>query len=134
MCVVWDKCTIDLTNNTTSPMTLSSAVTSEGTWDSSPPATIAAGAKVSFAGRSTCGNASDGCAGTIVYSLNNGTLVNIYYYTSYYYGIDNNSVYTPGLQGPMAGSYKFGHNSVDTQGSNGGAGKRATWTLSLDNA
>jgi hypothetical protein len=132
MCVVWDMCTIDLTNNTTSPMTLSTASTSAGTWDTSPPATIAPNSTSSFAGRSTCGNASSGCAGTVAYSLTDGTLVNIEYVTSYYYGIANDSAYTPGFQGPRANMYQNKTNNPVTVGSNGGAGKRVTWTLSID--
>lgn len=135
MCVVWDACEIDITNNTSSPLTLSNSSATTGTWDSSPPSTIAAtGGTGSFQGRSTCGNAADGCAGFAQYSLNDGTLVNINYKTSYYYGIDDNSQYSPGFQGARAGQYTNKTNNPVTSSSNGGAGKRVVWTLSIDYA
>jgi len=133
MCLVWDMCTINFTNNTNSPMTLSSGTTSEGKWDTQPPASIAkSGGTGKSVGASSCGDAVNGTAGDIVYSLNDGTLVNVHFYTSYYYGIGDNSVYTIGFQGAKAAAYTSKTNSVSTTSSNGSAGKRTTWTLSVD--
>ncbi|MGA2146376.1 MAG: hypothetical protein ABSH49_15590 [Bryobacteraceae bacterium] len=133
MALYWDQCQVNITNNTTSPMTYSSSSTSDGFLIDNP-GNIGAGpgATGSFKGSSSSGNASDGCAGTVTYSLTDGTLVNVNYKTSYYYGPSNNSSYTCGFQGPRGNLYTNKTNSVDTQGSNGGAGKRVTWTLSVD--
>jgi hypothetical protein len=131
MCVVWDKCTINITNNTGQAMTFTTAQVSAGTWDSSPPSTIDSGATASFAGRSTCGNASDGCGGSITYTLFDGTTAVLNYVLSYYYGIADNSQYTPGFGGARPQSWQYLVNSHTTDSSNGGAGKRATWNLTI---
>jgi len=95
MALYWDQCQVNITNNTTSPMTYSSSSTSDGFLIDNP-GNIGAGpgATGSFKGSSSSGNASDGCAGTVTYSLTDGTLVNVNYKTSYYYGPSNNSSYT----------------------------------------
>jgi len=132
MCLVWDMCTVNITNNTTSPLTFSGDSISTGTFDTVPPANVASGTAGTFAGRSTCGNASDGTQGQVAYSLNDGTLVNIKWYTSYYYGLGDSSSYTVGFQGAHAAQYTAKANSQVTSESNGGAGKRVVWTLSVD--
>jgi hypothetical protein len=131
MCVVWDKCTFNITNKTGQAMVFTTASTTAGTWDTSPPQTIAAGQTASFAGRSTCGNASDGCGGSVTYTLFDGTTAILSYVLSYFYGIADNSVYTPGLGGARPQSWKW-VSSESTESSNGGAGKRATWDLSIE--
>lgn len=133
MCVVWDQTTVNITNNTTSPLTLSTSNATTGKFDSKPTTTINPnGGTGSFVVNSTCGNASDGCAANASYSLTDGTVLTISAYTSYYYGIDDNSAYNAGFTGSKANHYQNIHNSQDRQSSNGGAGKRVTWTLSVD--
>jgi hypothetical protein len=133
MALYWDQCTVNITNNTKSPLTYSASSTSQGFLIDSP-SNIAAGATGSFKGSSNSGNAADGCAGIVTYSLTDGTLVNVNYVTSYYYGVSDQSKYICGFQGPRANAYANKTNKPDTQSSNGGAGKRVTWTLSVDYA
>lgn len=133
MCVTWDQCTVNITNNTTSPLTLSTSGATYGYFDTKPSRTINAnGGTGSFVVNSTCGNAADGCGADATYSLTDGTTFNISAYTSYYYGIDNNSAYNAGFGGAKGNHYQNTKNSQDQSSSNGGAGKRVIWTLSID--
>ncbi|HJT29064.1 MAG TPA: hypothetical protein VJ784_16750 [Pyrinomonadaceae bacterium] len=135
MAIYWDRCDVTLTNQTKrGPMTFSSQNATTGFIDGSPTASIAAkGGTGGFTGSATSGLLS-GCGGTVVYSLTDGTLVNINYWTAYPYGPADSSTYTVGFQGANANFYKVANNNVQTDHSNGGAGKRVHWTFDVVDA
>lgn len=115
-------------------MTFSSGNATTGFIDGSPTASVAAsGGSGEFTGSSTSGLLS-GCGGVVTYSLTDGTLVNINYWTAYPYGPADSSQYTVGFQGANANFYKIANNDVKTDSSNGGAGKRVTWTFDIVDA
>lgn len=131
MSVTWDKCTVNITNSTGSPMTYSSNSTSEGGIDT--PGNIAAGGTGSFDGYSNWDDAANGCAGVVTFSLNDGTLFLVNYKTSYYYGGADDSKYSAGFQGALANRYKATV-SDSSSSSNGGAGKRVTVSVTAAKA
>ena len=130
MAIYWDRCAVTFTNQTTSPMTFSSENATTGFIDGSPTASVQPNASGTFTGSSVSGLLS-GCGGTVSYSLNDATLVNINYWTAYPYGPADSSSYTVGLQGANANRYVITNSSVSTDSSNGGAGKRVTWTFNV---
>jgi hypothetical protein len=133
MAIYWDRCAVTFTNKTTRPMTFSSGSANTGFIDGTPTASVAPNNTGTFTGSSTSALLT-GCGGTVVYSLNDGTLVNINYWTAYPYGPADSSYYNAGFQGPNANYYTIADSKVNTDSSNGGAGKRVTWTFSVANA
>jgi hypothetical protein len=117
-------------------MTLSEAEATTGFIDGTPTASVEDNAGGTFTGSSTSGLTS-GCAGKVSYSLDDGTgvddgtLVNIRYYTAYPYGPSDNSSYTVGFQGAHANRYQIANEIVQTDPSNGGAGKSVSWTFEI---
>jgi hypothetical protein len=134
MAIYWDRCAVTFTNKTNRPMTFSSDNASTGFIDGAPTASVSpSGGTGTFTGSATSGLLS-GCGGSVVYSLNDGTLVNINYWTAYPYGPADSSQYTVGFEGANANYYKKANENVKTDGSNGGAGKRVTWTFDIVNS
>ncbi len=130
MAIYWDRCAVTFTNKTNRPMTFSEPNVTTGFLDGDPTASVANNESGTFTGSSTSAILS-GCGGKVVYSLNDGTLVNMTYWTAYPYGPADSSYYTCGFQGANANRYKVANNNVKTEGSNGGAGKRVSWTFDV---
>ncbi len=133
MAIYWDRCAVTFTNKTNRPMTRSSATANTGFIDGGVTESVGPNGTGSFTGSSISALLT-GCGGTVVYSLPDGTLVNINYWTAYPYGPADSSYYNAGFQGPNANYYKIADENVKTDSSNGGAGKRVTWTFSVANA
>lgn len=130
MAIYWDRCAVTFNNKSNRPMTFSEANATTGFIDGTPTASVENNGSGTFTGSATSGLLS-GCGGKVVYSLNDGTLVNITYWTAYPYGPADNSYYNVGFQGANANRYKIDNNNVKTDSSNGGAGKRVTWTFDV---
>jgi hypothetical protein len=130
MAIYWDRCAVTFNNKTNRPMTFSEGNASTGFLDGTPTASVPNNGSGTFTGSSTSGLLS-GCGGKVTYSLNDGTLVNMTYWTAYPYGPADNSYYNVGFQGANANRYKVGNNNVKTDSSNGGAGKRVSWTFDI---
>jgi hypothetical protein len=111
-------------------MTFSDGNATTGFLSTDPTANVANGATGTFTGSSTSGLLS-GCGGRVTYSLQDGTLVNVTYWTAYPYGPADNSTYTVGFQGPNASRYAKTNETIKTDSSNGGAGKRVHWTFDV---
>lgn len=111
-------------------MTYSDSNPTTGFIDGTPTDSVANNASGSFTGSSTSGLLS-GCGGKVVYSLNDGTLVNMNYWTAYPYGPADSSTYSCGFQGANANRYKIANNNVKTDQSCGGAGKQVAWTFDI---
>jgi hypothetical protein len=120
-------CTVNITNSTGSPLTYSNQSITHGLFETGP-SSVATSATGGFVAESSWDDASDGCQGTVTYSLTDGTLFIVNYYTSYYYGPADKSAYSGTFQGPLANSYSAKTTS-SSQSSNGGAGKRVTVTI-----
>jgi hypothetical protein len=130
MAIYWDQCEVTFTNRSQRPMTFSDANPTTGFIVNTPTASVQNGATGTFTGSATSGLLS-GCGGKVTYSLNDGTLLNINYWTAYPYGPADNSSYTAGFQGANANRYQIASNNVKTDSSNGGAGKRVQWTFDI---
>jgi hypothetical protein len=130
MAIYWDQCAVTFTNKTGYPMTFSDGNASTGFFATAPTSSVANSATGTFTGSATSGLLS-GCGGKVTYSLDDGTLVNVNYWTAYPYGPADSSNYTVGFQGPNASRYKLANENKKTDSSNGGAGKRVTWTFDI---
>jgi hypothetical protein len=128
MAIYWDQCAVTFNNKTNRPMTFSEANANTGFIDGTPTASVPNNASGTFTGSSVSGLLS-GCGGKVTYSLNDGTLAIINYWTAYPYGPADSSYYNVGFQGANANRYKIDSNQVKTDSSNGGAGKRVSWTF-----
>jgi hypothetical protein len=111
-------------------MTRTSYDATAGQYDSAPPTSVAVDGNGSFMVESMKDNTWSGCGGDVVYTFTDGTTLNLHYYTSYYYGVGDNSSYTSGFGGPRANRYAL-TGDPNTQGSHGGAGKAVTWPLTI---
>lgn len=131
MSTVWDTMTTWITNNSGSPMTFSSSKVQAGGFTTAPTdIAAAAGSKGYFQNASTADNCVDGAQAQVSYSLNDGTMVNLDFHLSYYYGPSNSSYYTVGFSGARADQYKAS-SSWDTESTLGGCGKSNTWTIGI---
>lgn len=130
MSIYWDQCNVTFNNKSNYPMTFSDATATTGFIDGTPTASVPNNSNGTFTGSSTSGLLS-GCGGKVSYSLIDGTLVNISYWTAYPYGPADSSYYTAGFQGANANRYQIANNNVQTDQSNGGAGKRVRWTFDI---
>ncbi len=131
MAVYWDRCNVTFNNYSNSPMTFSDADATTGFIDGTPTSKVENRSSGTFTGSSTSGSLL-GCGGKVVYSLDDGTTVNIRYWTAYPYGPADSSTYFCGFGGPNANRYHVTKNKVDIEGSNGGAGKSVSWTFDIE--
>lgn len=130
MAIYWDQCEVTFANKTGWTMTFSDGNASTGFFSTSPSTSVANNASGTFTGSSTSALLS-GCGGKVTYSLQDGTLVNVNYWTAYPYGPADSSNYTVGFQGPNANRYKIANENRTTDSSNGGAGKRVHWSFDV---
>lgn len=136
MAIYWDQCAVTFDNKSGRLMTFSDADATTGFIAETPTDSVDNDASGAFTGSSTSGLTS-GCGGEVVYRLDDGTdqfeptLVNVRYWTAYPYGSADSSSYNVGFQGANADRYRTQNNYVRTDHSNGGAGKKVTWTFDI---
>lgn len=124
----WDKIRVNITNNlNSSGLTASSQHAAEGEFVDNPgniPAnSSAAPGTGTFKAQSYGGNTWSGVKGTVVYSLSDGTQMNVSFYVSFYDGPLNGSYYDVGFLGANASKYTNLTNTQDHKKTLGGNGK-----------
>lgn len=130
MGTTWDKGTYKITNNAGDDLTLNDASLGSGKWGDYPVTTVSNGAsgQQAFVAQSK-DDALVGPDGTVKYGLPNGTVMIIRFSVPY----GTSSVYCHAtLDGPRASRYETKVHQDDYHRSNGGAGKRTTYTVTLD--